>query len=98
VAATGGTARPRPDGRRQRAGFREIVDGFRYLSLHKVLLVSFLIDIVAMGFGMPRVVFPEMASGRSATRPAAGSHWACSSRRSRSGWSPRGSSPAGCTG
>ena len=50
-----------PEGRRQRAGFREIVDGFRYLALHKVLLVSFLIDIVAMGFGMPRVVFPEMA-------------------------------------
>jgi MFS family permease len=50
-----------PEGRRQRAGVREIVDGFRYVALHKVLLVSFLIDIVAMGFGMPRVVFPEMA-------------------------------------
>ena len=40
---------------------REVVDGFRYVALHKVLLVSFLIDIVAMGFGMPRVVFPEMS-------------------------------------
>jgi MFS family permease len=46
---------------RRRAGLREVVDGFRYVALHKVLLVSFLIDIVAMGFGMPRVVFPEMA-------------------------------------
>lgn len=50
-----------PEGRRQRAGLREVVAGFRYAALHKVLLVSFLIDVVAMGFGMPRVVFPEMA-------------------------------------
>ena len=49
------------DGRRQRAGVREVVAGFRYAALHKVLLVSFLIDVVAMGFGMPRVVFPEAA-------------------------------------
>jgi MFS family permease len=52
---------PPAPGRRQRAGLREVVAGFRYAALHKVLLVSFLIDVVAMGFGMPRVVFPEMA-------------------------------------
>lgn len=46
---------------RRRAGFREIVDGFRYAALHTVLLVSFLIDIVAMAFGLPRAVFPEMS-------------------------------------
>jgi MFS family permease len=44
-----------------RAGLREVVAGFRYAAMHKVLLVSFLIDLVAMGAGMPRVVFPEMA-------------------------------------
>ncbi|MGD9526371.1 MFS transporter [Pseudonocardia sp.] len=44
-----------------RAGLREVVAGFRYAAVHKVLLVSFLIDLVAMGAGMPRVVFPEMA-------------------------------------
>jgi MFS family permease len=49
------------EGRRQRAGLREIVDGFRYVALQKVLLVSFLVDVIAMGFGMPRVVFPEMS-------------------------------------
>ena len=59
-------------GRRQRAGFREVVDGFRYLALHKVLLVSFLIDIVAMGFGMPRVVFPEMAERTFGDPPGGG--------------------------
>ncbi|MFD1522483.1 MFS transporter [Pseudonocardia yunnanensis] len=46
---------------KRRAGARQVIEGFRYVALHKVLLVSFLIDIVAMGFGMPRVVFPEMA-------------------------------------
>jgi MFS family permease len=50
-----------PEGRRRRAGLREVTAGFRYAALHKVLLVSFLVDVVAMGFGMPRVVFPEMA-------------------------------------
>ena len=52
---------PESTGRRRRAGIREVVDGFRYAAMHKVLLVSFLIDVVAMGFGMPRVVFPEMS-------------------------------------
>ncbi|GAA5126318.1 MFS transporter [Pseudonocardia adelaidensis] len=52
---------PETGGARRRAGLREIADGFRYAALHAVLLVSFLMDIVAMAFGMPRVVFPEMA-------------------------------------
>jgi hypothetical protein len=46
---------------RPRAGLREVLAGFRYVALHKVLLVSFLVDVIAMGFGMPRVVFPEMS-------------------------------------
>ncbi len=52
---------PESHGARRRAGIREIVEGFRYAALHTVLLVSFLIDIVAMAFGMPRVVFPEIS-------------------------------------
>lgn len=52
---------PERDGGRARAGLREVVAGFRYAAMHKVLLVSFLIDLVAMGAGMPRAVFPEMA-------------------------------------
>jgi MFS family permease len=50
----GGTAR--------RAGLRDIADGFRYISRHKVLLLSFLADIVAMVFGMPRALFPQLAA------------------------------------
>ncbi|MFJ4366280.1 MFS transporter [Streptomyces chartreusis] len=45
----------------RRAGIREIVAGFRYIALHKVLLLSFLADIVAMVFGMPRALFPQLA-------------------------------------
>jgi MFS family permease len=55
------TLPPEATGTRRRAGLRQVVDGFRYAAMHKVLLVSFLIDVVAMGFGMPRVVFPEIS-------------------------------------
>ena len=46
----------------RRAGVREIADGFRYISRHKVLLLSFLADVVAMVFGMPRALFPQLAA------------------------------------
>ncbi|MFI8193313.1 MFS transporter [Streptomyces sp. NPDC085946] len=51
---TGSTAR--------RAGVREIAEGFRYIARHKVLLLSFLADIIAMVFGMPRALFPQLAA------------------------------------
>ncbi|KOG35166.1 MFS transporter [Streptomyces resistomycificus] len=46
----------------RRAGVREIAAGFRYIVAHKVLLLSFLADIIAMVFGMPRALFPQLAS------------------------------------
>ncbi|MFF4836126.1 MFS transporter [Streptomyces sp. NPDC001315] len=46
----------------RRAGLREIAAGFRYISAHKVLLLSFLADIIAMVFGMPRALFPQLAA------------------------------------
>ncbi|MGW3662335.1 MFS transporter [Streptomyces sp. NPDC005141] len=46
----------------RRAGLREVVAGFRYIALHKVLLLSFLADIIAMVFGMPRALFPQLAA------------------------------------
>ncbi|MGV9348637.1 MFS transporter [Streptomyces spiralis] len=46
----------------RRAGVREIAAGFRYISGHKVLLLSFLADIIAMVFGMPRALFPQLAA------------------------------------
>lgn len=53
---------PLGEGPARRAGLREIADGFRYISGHKVLLLSFLADIVAMVLGMPRALFPQLAA------------------------------------
>lgn len=50
-----------PTGIARRAGIREVLDGFVYLSTQKVLLASFVVDIIAMVFGMPRALFPQIA-------------------------------------
>ncbi len=42
-------------------GIRAVVEGFRYLRTQPVLMMSFVVDIIAMVFGMPRALFPEMA-------------------------------------
>jgi MFS family permease len=42
-------------------GLRAVVDGLRYLRGHRVLLMSFVVDLIAMIFGMPRALFPEIA-------------------------------------
>jgi MFS family permease len=57
---------------RTSAGLRSVVDGFRYAAMSRVLLVSFLADLVAMGFGMPRAVFPQAAVETYGGGPAYG--------------------------
>ncbi len=42
-------------------GLRSVLDGLRYLRGHPVLMMSFVVDVIAMVFGMPRALFPEMA-------------------------------------
>ncbi len=42
-------------------GLRSVFEGLAYLRGHPVLLMSFLVDIIAMVFGMPRALFPEIA-------------------------------------
>ncbi len=42
-------------------GLRSVIDGLVYLRHHKVLLASFVVDLIAMIFGMPRALFPQMA-------------------------------------
>ena len=42
-------------------GLRSILDGFRYLAGNTVVLMSFVVDLIAMIFGMPRALFPQMA-------------------------------------
>lgn len=44
-----------------RWGFRAVLDGFRYLAGHTVVLMSFVVDLIAMILGMPRALFPQMA-------------------------------------
>jgi MFS family permease len=42
-------------------GLRAVLDGFVYLRGHPVLLMSFVVDVIAMVFGMPRALFPQIA-------------------------------------
>ncbi|MGO1401285.1 MAG: MFS transporter [Flaviflexus sp.] len=42
-------------------GWRSVVEGLVYLAGHKILLASFLVDLVAMIFGLPRALFPQIA-------------------------------------
>ena len=42
-------------------GIKAVVDGFAYLRHQPVLLMSFVVDLIAMVFGMPRALFPEIA-------------------------------------
>jgi len=46
---------------RRTPGFRSVLDGFVYLRGQPILLMSFVVDIIAMVFGMPRALFPEIA-------------------------------------
>ncbi|MEP9384366.1 MFS transporter [Nocardioides sp. KR10-350] len=42
-------------------GLRSVWEGFAYLRYQPVLLMSFVVDLIAMIFGMPRALFPEIA-------------------------------------
>ncbi|UDY23521.1 MFS transporter [Nocardioides sp. Kera G14] len=45
----------------QAPGLKSVIDGLVYLKDQPILLMSFLVDIIAMVFGMPRALFPEQA-------------------------------------
>jgi MFS family permease len=47
--------------RQGKFGFRAVLEGFRYLAGNQVVLMSFVVDLIAMIFGMPRALFPQMA-------------------------------------
>lgn len=47
---------------RSRWGIGAVLEGFRYLAGNQVVLMSFVVDIIAMVFGMPRALFPQMAN------------------------------------
>ena len=86
-------AMPPAGEQRARAGLRDVVAGFRYAAMHKVLLVSFLADIIAMAFGMPRILFPEMAERTFGDPPGGGFALGLLSPRSPSARSSAACSP-----
>jgi MFS family permease len=51
----------RDEGVKATTGWRAIREGFAYLKGKRVLISTFLIDLDAMIFGMPRAVFPVLA-------------------------------------
>ena len=55
-----------------RSGFKGVVDGFRYLGTNTVVMVSLLVDVIAMVFGMPRALFPQIAAETFGGPPAGG--------------------------
>lgn len=55
-----------------RPGLRSVFEGFRYLATQPVLLMSFVVDIIAMGVAMPRALFPELAETRFGGEGAVG--------------------------
>jgi MFS family permease len=50
-----------PEGGGTPAGLASVLQGLRYLATQQVVLMTFVVDIVAMVFGMPRALFPPMA-------------------------------------
>ncbi|GAA0573735.1 MFS transporter [Actinomadura livida] len=53
-------------------GLRSVIDGLRYLAAQPVLLMSFVVDIIAMAIAMPRALFPEVADTRFGGEGAVG--------------------------
>ncbi|MDH6243050.1 MFS transporter [Mycobacterium sp. OTB74] len=52
---------PSADSDGSRWGWAAVLDGFSYLAGNRVVLMSFVVDLIAMILGMPRALFPQMA-------------------------------------
>lgn len=79
-------------------GLRSVLEGFRYLRGRPVLLMSFVVDIVAMVFGMPRALFPEIAHLDFGGPEEGGLEFALLFAAIPAGRCWGASSPAGCPG
>ena len=60
IAVRGLPAMP-PHGGGRRAGTASVLEGLRFLRSRQVLLMTFVVDLVAMVFAMPRALFPALA-------------------------------------
>ena len=54
---------PSPDGARP-VGARAVREGLRYVGHHRLIRSTFVIDLIAMIFGMPAALFPVLAVGQ----------------------------------
>jgi MFS family permease len=85
-------AMPPPDGG-ETPSVKAVVDGFRYAWSRQELIGTYVVDFVAMVFGMPMALFPAMSEGMGGPRalgalyaaPAAGALLASLTTR----WTPR---------
>ena len=60
LAVAGLPAMP-PEGGGRRAGTASVLEGLAFLRSRQVLLMTFVVDLVAMVFAMPRALFPALA-------------------------------------
>ncbi len=56
----------------EQRGRAKVLDGIAYLRLKPLLLMTFVVDIIAMVFGMPRALFPQMAQETFGGPPGGG--------------------------
>ncbi|MFG1696660.1 MFS transporter [Nonomuraea sp. NPDC049309] len=53
-----------PQGKVTRPGLKSVIDGFSFIAKSPVLLMSFVVDIIAMVLAMPRALYPELTAER----------------------------------
>ena len=51
-----------PDGERRRPGIRSVIEGWQFLRIAPNIRASFVLDVFAMTFGNPRVLFPAVGA------------------------------------
>ncbi|MET8141654.1 MFS transporter [Sphaerisporangium sp. NPDC005288] len=60
-----------PVGEVSRPGLRSVVDGLRYIATRPIVMMSFVVDIIAMAFALPRALYPELTAERFGGSPVA---------------------------
>ncbi|WP_370026854.1 MFS transporter [Planotetraspora sp. GP83] len=53
-----------PLGEAAAPGLRAVADGLRYIIASPIVLMSFVVDIIAMAFALPRALYPELTATR----------------------------------
>ena len=51
-----------PDGERRRPGIRSVIEGWQFMRIAPNIRASFVLDVFAMTFGNPRVLFPAVGA------------------------------------